>query len=188
MLRTRVGNVFLAVCTIVAVVAMTAIDNVGAKPPAPKSKVDASRARLLPRELLTSAPAATYAVPLGVPVGALDRFQFFVIPGLDQQVCLMGVRGKGAAAESFGGCSPIDVLKRGVIWRARQDGRVWDVAGLVADGYTRVTVGRRTVPVTNNVFLLRLTGSHFRVVASGPTVARRAVSIGTGRGVGGRYR
>jgi hypothetical protein len=153
----------------------------GVRPPGPVVSVGVLRrpptVRWLPRELVASFVAPVYAAPIGVPVGELDGYRFFVIPGKDHEVCLMGLHGRGAAATDFGGCSPLDVLAKGVIWRSRQDGRVVDVVGLLRDGYTRVTADGQSVPVEHNVFFLHLTGT-LLARASGPNVADQVIPLG----------
>jgi hypothetical protein len=137
----------------------------------------------LPEELLQSPASAVYSVPAGVPAGKLDGFNFFAIPGKDHQVCLMGLRGSGPTAVDFGSCGPRSFLDRGAIWAGISVGkRTQLAAGLLPDGYTKVSSAGRSAAVAANVFMVKLPKSARRITATGPKVAKRHIQLAAGSG------
>jgi hypothetical protein len=107
----------------------------------------------LPLALLHSTWGAAFAVPSGVPAGRLGGYRFYVVPGKDAMVCLVGINRR---SESTGICNEAAGLAHGAFLAAhlRDDGRA-EIAGMLPDGFGTVTAGGRTTRVNRNVFLLR---------------------------------
>jgi hypothetical protein len=137
----------------------------------------------LPEELLQSGASAVYSVPAGLPVGKLDGFSFFAIPGKEHQVCLMGLRGRGATAVDFGACGPRSYLKDGAIWAGIPVGKGMKLAaGFLPDGYTKVSSAGRSAAVGTNVFLLKVPSRARRITATGPSASKRHIQFGAKSG------
>jgi hypothetical protein len=66
-------------------------------------------------------------------------------------------------------CAPV---ARGLVAGARRDGRRLRVAGIVPDGITAVTIGRRTVAVRGNAFTITTRRRPDVVVLQGPAAPR----------------
>jgi hypothetical protein len=136
-------------------------------------------ARLLPARLLRSFAAPVFIVPIGVPVGSLNGFQFFLIPGRDRHVCLLGVR-EGRNAGDYGVCGTIDMLTSGsTIYVSRPDRRATYVSGILPDGYTQVRAGSRKASVESNVFLMKVDRRVQRATATGAGVSSRTIVVHT---------
>jgi hypothetical protein len=143
-------------------------------------------ARLLPARLLRSFAAPVFIVPVGVPAGSLGGYRFFLVPGRDRHVCLMGLRGQGRTADDYGVCGTIDMLTTSTIWISRTDRRSRYVTGILPDGYSQVTAGGRKTSVESNVFLLQIDRRVPRATASGTGVSSRSIEFHDRRVIGRR--
>lgn len=137
----------------------------------------------LPSEIRTSSFRPIFAMPIHAryvgtsPIG----FRFFAIKGRDGYVCLIGTKGRGDAAETYGICREQKVLSKDAIWVSRGDlkGGGADIAGLAADGLTAVAgSGTGKMPIKSNAFFLRVERPGTTVTLTGEGVKTVRMSLG----------
>jgi hypothetical protein len=145
-----------------------------------------SAARVLPAQLLRSFAAPYFEIPAGIPVGSLHGYEFYLVPGKQNRVCVVGLGSAAQEAKDYGVCGRIGDLVHGVIWVGRPVGRSTDVVGIVPDGYVSVKAGGRAAPVRNNVFMMRTGPKARRLTASGNGLSSRSIPIESGAPTGPR--
>lgn len=137
----------------------------------------------LPSAIRTSGFQPIFAAPVQAryvgtsPIG----FRFFAIKGRDGYVCLIGTRGRGENAETYGICREQKVLSKDAIWVSRGDAQAGtaDVAALAADGLR--TVASRSMgdrPITSNAFFLRVRRPDTTVTLTGKGLKSVHVTFG----------
>jgi hypothetical protein len=176
-MRTRIITCLLAVAVVGTLASLSAGAAESTKQHAHQGRIRLSvlshppKVVRLPKTLLHSGWGPAFARDRGVPVGRLGGFRYYVVPGKDAMVCLVGLNWR--TAETGGVCSDVRGLNRSMIVAASQVGQVRvDVVGILVDGYTKLKAGRQTVAIRHNVFRLR-TGRVHDLRASGPAGVRR---------------
>jgi hypothetical protein len=140
--------------------------------------------QFLPGHLLRSFAAPAFEVPIGVPVGSMGGYNFFLVPAKGEGVCLMGTAGSYGQAQAegqdYGVCGSLASLEKSAIWVGRSVGRGSIVTGVLPDGYTAVKGGSLVEPVRNNVFMMRVASKVRYATATGAGMHSRRILVGGG--------
>ena len=124
--------------------------------------------------------------PMGYPKRARylrrtsDAFRFFIMPGRDRKMCVLGASATDPEVRTLGICGPRSTLIRRPLFitmnRQGEMSRIW---GIIRDGFTRVTIGDQRYPIRSNFFAFELPASSTTtVVFTGPH-RRRTENITT---------
>ena len=136
----------------------------------------------LPASIRNSHFSAAFAHPLRARYAgrSLSGFRFYVIAGKENYLCLVGTKGSGVFAETYGVCNGREVLKSSAIWIARgPDGRGrFEVAALVSDGYSALAGASSRAAVRNNVAFIRVPDGALSLRLSGANRQALTVPIG----------
>lgn len=134
-----------------------------------------------------SPPSVSWVGPLGLRqlpsqarlALARSRVRLWVLPASDDYLCF--VLQEGVSERASGTCGPRGtLLRRGLVELATGVRATGLYAGLVGDGVARVTTGGVSVPVKNNVFLMRRSQVGRYLEMSGPVGRYRVRLPGPG--------
>ena len=137
----------------------------------------ASQRDRLPQVIRSMVLASHFSGAPARAVGKFRGYRFYLVPGQKDLTCITAARGQ----EAFGSCSSVKLLRASIIYTGKgtEDHGVL-LAGVVANGYSSVSVPGSTSRVHRNVFFAKLPQANVTLTLHGRGVSDRRVTLPLG--------